>query len=126
LAGFSYTNGTGLSCAWFVLTSPTAGTQQLTNGALACDPQPGSPALAAVTVLLTSDGQPYTVVFGRVTDPLITAVAVVFSDGNFQTALPSAGGFIVAQPGALAANTITAINQQGNTVIQNIPQLPAG
>jgi hypothetical protein len=126
LQGFSYLSAGGLPCAGFLLTSITSGAWQPTNGALGCGVQPGDPALAAVTVIQTSDGQLYTLVFGRVADPTITAVAVIFSDGSPLSTPPNLGGFIVVKPGILGANAITAVNQLGNTVIQNIPQVQAG
>jgi hypothetical protein len=80
--------------------------------------------MAGLAFPLTSDGLLYTLIFGVVNDPTITAVAVVYSDGNYQTVSPMMGGFLIIRPGVLGATTITAVNQQGNTVIPNIPQLP--
>jgi hypothetical protein len=126
LQGFSYFSAGGLPCAGFLLTSFVNGAWQPTNGALGCGGQPGDPALAGVTVIQTSDGQLYTLVFGRVADPTITAIAVIFSDGSSLSATPNLGGFMVVKPGILGATAVTAVNQLGNTVIQNIPQVQAG
>lgn len=125
LYGFSYTGANGLPCAGFLLTAPVNGVWQPNNGALACAPQPGIPALASISLFATTDGQPYTIVFGRVEDPAVTAIAVVYADGSNQTVEPFLGGFLFAAPGLLEASVITAINQQGNTVIDNILQVPA-
>jgi len=125
IQGFSYDNASGLPCAGFLATSAASGVIQPTNGAIVCGDQPGIPALAAMWHFPTSDGQPYTLVFGRVEDPAIAAIAVVYSDNTNQMTTPSLGGFLVPQPGILGVNLITAISQEGNTVIDNIPQLPA-
>jgi hypothetical protein len=93
---------------------------------LGCGLAPTDIALAGVTPILTSDGQPYTVVFGIAVDPQVSAVAAVFSDGTPLTVEPVQGGFMIVRSGIHGANTITAVNPQGNTVIQNIPQVPAG
>ena len=86
--------------------------------------QPVAEALAAVTFILTSDEQAHTIVFGRVLDPTVTAIAVQFSDGESQQVAPLAGGFLLVRPGVAGANVITAINAEGNTVFPNIPQSP--
>lgn len=119
--GYSFTNAAGVPCVGFLLTSVTGGLQQPINGALLCAPAPDVTALASVWVFLTSDGQSFTLVFGRVEDPAISAVAVVFSDGSNRTVNPSLGGFLIAQPGIVDVNVVTAINAEGNTVIANIP-----
>ena len=41
-----------------------------------------------------------------------------------QTGTPVEGGFLLLKPGVLAVSRITAINAQGYTVIENIPQTP--
>ena len=124
LQGFSYTGAGGVPCAGFLLTALLNGVWQPNNGALVCAESPAAEALAAVTFFLTSDQQAYTIVFGRVLDPTVTAIAVQFSDGNSQQATPQAGGFLLVRPGVAGANVITAINAEGNTVFPNIPQSP--
>ncbi len=124
LQGFSYTGASGLPCAGFLLLAMVNGVWQPNNGALACTPQPGSNALAAVTFIATSDGQIFTIVFGRVDDPTISAIAVVYNDGTDQRVSPFLGGFLLVRAGVVSANVITAINAEGNTVIPNIPQSP--
>ena len=123
--GYSFTNAAGVPCVGFLLTSVTDGLQQPINGALVCAPAPDVTALASVWVFLTSDGQSFTLVFGRVEDPTVSAIAVVFSDGSNRTVNPSLGGFLVPQPGIMDVNVVTAINAEGNTVIAEIPLSPA-
>jgi hypothetical protein len=121
LYGYSYLSATGQSCTGFLLTPIVGGVEQPSlNGAQVC----GAAPMAGLAFPLTSDGLLYTLIFGVVNDPTITAVAVVYSDGNYQTVSPMMGGFLIIRPGVLGASTITAVNQQGNTVIPNIPQLP--
>lgn len=120
LLGFAFTEAGGLPCTGFLLVSATAN-----NGAVACATDLAATALASVSYISTSDGQPYTITFGRVLDPAITAVAVLFDDGSSQSVGPSAGGFMVLHPDIFSVVTITAIDAQGNTVIDNIPQIPA-
>lgn len=124
LQGFSYAGADGLPCAGFLLTSFANNTWTPTNGALICASQAGTVALAGVTFIATTDGAFYTMVFGRVENPTVTAVAVVYSDGTNQPISPSMGGFLLVKPGTLGVNTITAVDMQGNTVIPNIPQSP--
>ncbi len=124
LQGFSYSGADGLPCAGFLLTSFTNNVWTPTNGALICAQQAGTPALAGVTFIATTDGAFYTIVFGRVDNPAVTAVAVIYSDGTNQPVSPSMGGYMLVKPGTLGVNTITAIDVQGNTVIPNIPQSP--
>ena len=119
--GYSFTNAAGAPCVGFLLTAVAGGLQQPINGALVCAPAPDVTALAGVWVFLTSDGQSFTLVFGRVDDPSVSAVAAVFSDGSNRTVNPSLGGFLIAQPGIVDVNVVTAINAEGNTVIANIP-----
>jgi hypothetical protein len=123
--GYSFTNAAGASCVGFLLTAVADGLQQPINGALLCAPAPDVTALASVWVFLTSDGQSFTLVFGRVEDPTISAIAVVFSDGSNRTVNPSLGGFLIPQPGIMDVNVVTAINAEGNTVIAEIPLSPA-
>jgi len=124
LQGFSYTGLAGTPCAGYLLSVAANGVWQPNNGALVCADSPAAEALAAVTYFLTSNGQPTTIVFGRVMNPTVTAVAVLFSDGTSLQVAPQAGGFLVVRPDVVTANVITAINAEGNTVIPNIPQLP--
>ncbi len=124
LQGFSYTGADGLPCAGYLLLAQAGGAWQPNNGALACAESPATEALAAVTFFLTSDQQPQTIVFGRVLDPTVTAIAVQFSDGSSQQTAPQAGGFLLVRPGVAGANVITAINAEGNTIFPNIPQSP--
>jgi hypothetical protein len=124
LAGFSYANLNGLPCAGFLLMASAGGIWQPNNGALICAQQPGTEALSAVTFFLTSDGQAYTIVFGRVDNPAVSAIAVVYSDNSSQTANPVMGGFLILKPGVASVSVITAIDALGNTVIPNIPQSP--
>ena len=124
LQGFSYTGADGLPCTGYLLFAQAGGAWQPNNGALACAESPETEALAAVTFFLTSDQRPHTIVFGRVLDPTVTAIAIQFSDGTSQQTAPQAGGFLVAQSGVAGANVITAINAEGNTVFPNIPQSP--
>lgn len=124
VSGFSYTNTNGLPCTGYLLMTPGDGLWQLNNGALVCPSQAGAEALAAVTFFLTSDGQPYTITFGRVENTGVSAIAVIYTDNSSQTTSPVMGGFLVLQPGVVSVSVITAVNAQGNTVIPNIPQSP--
>lgn len=126
IASFSYANASSLPCVGFLLMAFVNGGWQMNNGALACAPQPGGDGLAVVTFFLTSDGQAYSIVFGRVENPVVSTVAVIYSDQSTQQVAPSSGGFVMFKAGVISASVITAINAQGNTVIQNIPQVPAG
>ena len=124
LQGFSYTGADGLPCAGYLLLAQAGGAWLPNNGALVCAESPQTEALAAVTFFLSSDHQPHTIVFGRVLDPTVTAIAIQFNDGTDQQTAPLAGGFLVVQPGVAGADVITAINAEGNTVFPNIPQSP--
>lgn len=124
IQGFSYSGQTGLPCAGFLLTAFINGVWQLNNGGLVCGDQPNADSLAAVTFFLASDGQPYTIAFGRVQNPTITSVATVYADGSSQPYTVSTGGFLVVNTGVLTVARITAIDAQGFTVIDNIPQTP--
>jgi hypothetical protein len=124
MQGFSYINLAGLPCAGFLVTATVGGLTQPINGGQACAPLPDTPAVASVTFFLTSDGQAYTVVFGRVQDPTISAIAVDYGDGSNQPYNPFMGGFLLVKAGVQSVITIAAINAQGFTVIDNIPQTP--
>jgi hypothetical protein len=124
LSGFSYNNLNGLPCTGYLLMASANGTWQPNNGALVCAQQPDTQALSAVTFFLTSDSQPYSIVFGRVDNPAVSAIAVIYSDNSSQTVNPIQGGFLILKPGVVSASVITAIDGLGNTVIPNIPQSP--
>ncbi len=124
LQGFSYSSANGSPCVGFLLTALTNGVWQPSYGAQICAPQPDGQALAGVTFFPTSDGAVYTIVFGRVADPSISAVAVMYADGSNQTVNPFMGGFLLVKAGVHSATTITAVNAEGYTVIANIPQTP--
>lgn len=125
LQGFSYTSVGEMPCTGFLLTAFTNGIWQPVNGALLCAAQPGIQALASVRLFATSAGAPYTIVFGRVEDPAISAVAVIYNDGSTQNVNTFMGGFLLVKPGIFSANVITAIDALGNTVIDNISQSEA-
>ena len=124
LQGFSYQTDLGSPCAGFLLTSFVNNVWQPTYGAQACAADAASEALAGVTFFPTSAGEVFTVVFGRVTDPAVSAVAVVFDDGTNQTITPAQGGFLVVRSGVHSVALITGIDAEGYTVIENIPQTP--
>jgi hypothetical protein len=124
LYGFSYTNLAGQPCAGFLLTGFVNGVWQPTNGGVVCSPQAGAQEIAGVTPFLTSDGQPYTITFGRVDNPTVSAVALVYDDGSTDSVSLLNGGFVFVRAGITGVTTITAIDTLGNTVIPNIPQLP--
>ncbi|MBN1564528.1 MAG: hypothetical protein JXA10_11855 [Anaerolineae bacterium] len=122
--GFSYTNLTGLPCAGFLLTGFVNGIWQPTNGAVVCAPQLGVPGIVGVMPFLASDGQPYTVTFGRVDNATVSAVALVYEDGSSDSVSVVNGGFMFVRVGITGATRITAIDALGNTVIADITQLP--
>lgn len=124
LQGFSYATASGNPCVGFLLTALTNGVWQPSYGAQICAPQPSEPALAGVTFFPTSDGAVYTIVFGWVADPTVSAVAVIYADGTDQSVNPVMGGFLLVRPGVHSATTITAVNAEGYTVIDNIAQTP--
>jgi hypothetical protein len=124
LSGFSFGNLNELPCTGYLLLASANGAWQPNNGALVCAQQPDTQALSAVTFFLGSDGQPYSIVFGRVDNPAVSAIAVVYSDNSSQTVNPTQGGFLVLKPGVVSVSVITAIDALGNTVIPNIPQSP--
>lgn len=123
LYGFSYTNQNGEPCVGFLLTALINGGWQPNNGGLSCGTA-GTPAVAGVTFFSLSDGQPYTIAFGRVDDPAVSAVAIVYQDNSTQSTNLTQGGFMFLKPGVAGASVITAIDAFGNTVIENIPQVP--
>ncbi len=128
LESFTYRDAQGVPCAGWLLTAFQDGTWIPVNGALSCAPQPGTPALASVSLFPTTDGTPYIIVFGRVQEPTVSAVAIVYTDGENSTTQPVNGGFLFLREGLFDVSTVvyrlTAINAQGNTVIDNIPILP--
>ena len=124
LQGFSYQTEQGLRCAGFLLTSVVNAVWQPTYGAQICAQDVANQALAGVTFFPTSSGAIYTIAFGTVVDPSITAIAVVFDDGTNQTVTRVQGGFLVVRPGVSGVTTITAIDAEGFTAIDNIPQTP--
>jgi hypothetical protein len=123
LLGYSYETPGGAPCAGFLLMSLVNDVWQPSNGAKTCAQPPLAGALAAATFFSTSDGNLYTIVFGRVDNTAVAAVAVMFDDGSTQNATPL-GGFLLVKPGVAGAQVITAIDALGNTVIANIPQTP--
>ena len=124
LVGFSYTGMAGTPCSGYVLLAYQAGIWSPNNGATACAPQADAMSQAAFTFILTSDGQPYTTVFGRVQDPTVTAVAAVYDDGGTLSASVVGGGFMLVRPVVVSPTTLTAIDALGNTVITAIPFSP--
>lgn len=124
LYGFSYTNMAGLPCTGFLLTALVSGVWQPNNGGVVCAPQPGTAALAGVTFFLTSDGQPYTIAFGRADDPTVSALGIVYEDGSSDSMSSLNGGFLFIRAGVAGVQVITAIDSLGNTVIPNVPQSP--
>ncbi len=123
LYGFSYTNQNNEPCVGYLLTAFTNGVWQPNNGGLSCGPV-GTEALAGETFFITSDGQTYTIVFGRVDNATVTALAIVYDDASNQTTDPVQGGFIFLKPGVAGSAIITAVDAFGNTVIVSIPVLP--
>ena len=124
LYGFSYTNLAGLPCAGYLLTGFINGVWQPTNGGVACASQAGMTSLAGVTFFLTSDGQSFTIAFGRSDDPTVSAFGIVYEDSSADSVSSLNGGFLFVRAGIAGVNVITAIDSLGNTVIPNIPQLP--
>jgi len=119
LLAFNYTSAAGQRCAGFML-SAAPGTPS-DNGAVACADDPAAGAFAGTTLFLTSDGQPYSILFGQVFDPTIAAIAAVYADGNSAQTQPIQGGYAIVTPGITEVSTITAIDPTGNTVIPTIP-----
>ena len=124
LLGFSYTGMAGTPCSGYLLLAYQNGVWLPTNGTAVCAPQPEVTAQSAFTFILTSDGQPYTIVFGRVQAPSVTAVAAVYDDGGAFNAQVVGGGFMLVRPGVSGPTALTAIDALGNTVIATIPISP--
>ncbi len=124
LLGFSYTGAAGTPCSGYLLLAYQNGVWSPNNGATACAAQADALAQAAFTFILTSDGQPYTVVFGRVQNPSVTAVAALYDDGGTFSASVVGGGFMLVRPGVAGPTALTAIDALGNTVITTIPISP--
>lgn len=127
LKGFSYTDAVNNPCAGFMIAMQDAfgGWQATETGAVVCADQPAVNAVVATFLFLTTDGQPHTIVFGRVQNPSITAVRVQFDDGSSQTASVSLGGFLVIKEGVAGATTITGLDAQQNVILPNIQPSPA-
>jgi len=128
LQAFSYTNQNGAKCAGFLLLAFPGGIRQPQNdnGAKGCEAQTGQNALVGSSVIVTSDGQPHTIVVGRVVDPAVTALAAQFSDGTTETANPIDGGFLMVKAGLAQVINVTAIDILSNTVILSLPVVPVG
>ncbi len=124
LLGFSYTGMAGTPCSGYLLLAYQNGTWAPNNGATACASQADAVGQAAFTFILTSDGQAYTVVFGRVQNPSVTAVAALYDDGGTFSAQVVGGGFMLVRPGVAGPTTLTAVDALGNTVIAAIPISP--
>jgi hypothetical protein len=120
LHAFSYTGAVGEPCAGFLLTA-VPGTPS-DNGAIACSPDPAAGVFAGVTLLLTSDGQPYSIAFGQVLDPTIAAITAIFDDGTTNQTQPVQGGFFIAVPGVAPLTGLTAQDPTGTTIIEQVPQ----
>lgn len=120
--GFRYENAQALPCAGWLLFPPASAGQQPINGGLVCAADATMSAFAGWTPFLTSDGQPYTVILGRVTVPGVTAVSAVSAAGTSVNTFVSNQGFVMFTSGIQEINTITAINAEGNTVIADVPQ----
>ena len=120
--GFRYENGGGLPCAGWLLFPPVSMGQQPINGGLVCTGDPAQSSFVGWTPFLTSDGQPFTVVVGRVGDPSITAVAAINAGGASVDTFVSNSSFLMLENGVQEIVTATAINAQGNTVIAALPQ----
>ncbi|MBN1681903.1 MAG: hypothetical protein JW966_16620 [Anaerolineae bacterium] len=125
LFGFSFSDVNALPCAGFLLATVVNGAWQPNNGALVCAATPDVVAQASISLFATSDGQPYTIVFGRVENPAISALTVVYTDNSNQTVAPTTGGFLLVAPGILDAANIVALDAGGNTIIASIPTSPA-
>jgi len=119
LQAFTYTSATGQPCAGFLLSAAQGVASD--NGAVACADLAAG-AFAGVTLFLTSDGQPHSIVFGQVFDPTISAIAVIYADGASAQTQPVQGGYAIVTPGIAEVSAITAIDPTGNTVIPSISQ----
>lgn len=119
LHAFTYTGASGELCAGFLLSAVPGAPSD--NGALACADDPGVGMFAGVTLLLTSDGQPFSITFGQVFDPTIAAVTAVYTDGTLNQTQPIEGGYLIATPGIAELSDLTAQDPAGNTIISQIP-----
>lgn len=125
LVGFSYNGLSGTSCAGFAVLASPGGVWQLTDsGALFCTVDPSAEAFAANTFFLTSDGQPNTIVFGRVNNASVSTVRVLFDDGNSQAVNVAMGGFLVVKPGVASPTTLIGVDAQGNVILSDIQHSP--
>lgn len=125
LVGFSYNGLAGTPCAGFVVLASPSGFWQLTDsGALFCTSDPAAGAFAANTFFLTSDGQPNTIVFGRVNNASVSTVRVLFDDGNSHSAGVAMGGFLVVKPGVASPTTLIGVDAQGNVILSDIQHSP--
>lgn len=120
LQAFTYSGAAGEPCAGFLL-SAVPGTPS-DNGAVACAEDLAAGAFAGVTLFLTSDGQPYSIVFGQVFDPTVSAITVIYTDGSSASAPPVQGGYVLVTPGIAEVSAIIGVDPAGNTVIPNVPQ----
>ncbi len=125
LLGFLYSGALGTPCSGYLLLAYQNGVWLPTNGTTSCAPQPDVVAQAAFTFILASDGQAYTIVFGRVQNPSVTAVVAVYDDGGTLSGQVVSGGFMLVRPGVAGLAALTAIDAQGNTVIAAVPFSPA-
>lgn len=120
LYAFTYSGAAGELCAGFLLSAIPG--QPADNGALACADDPSVGVFAGTTLLLTSDGQPYSITFGQVFDPTIAAITAVYTDGTSNQTQPIEGGYLIATPGIVELSDITAQDPAGNTILSQIPQ----
>jgi hypothetical protein len=126
LKGFSYTDAANNPCAGFVVAALIGGGWQATeSGAVVCAAQPTADAVAASFLFLTSDGQPHTIVFGRVQNPAVAAMNVLFDDGSSQTVAVISGGFLVVKEGVAGATMVSGLDAQQTIIMPNIPLSPA-
>lgn len=128
LQGFAYTNQNNTLCTGFLLMAYPNGVRQSQNdnGAKGCEVQSGLGGLAGASMLVTSDGQPHTLVVGRVLDATVNAVAAEFSDGTSLPATPVSGNFMIVKSGLAQIVNVTAIDALGNFVMISVPQVPVG
>ncbi len=125
LVGFSYTGAAGVPCVgYLLLTSADGGWRATDSGALTCAQATPVETLAANTFILTTDGQPNTLVFGRLQDPAVTQVQVTFDDGSSESGPVASGGFLVIKPGVASPTAIAGLDAQGNPVLPDIPYSP--
>ena len=120
LHAFTYSGAAGEPCAGFLL-SAVPGTPS-DNGAIACAADPGAGVFGGSTLLLTSDGQPYSIVFGQVFDPTVAAITAAYADGTTNQAQPVQGGYFIATPGIAELTGLSAQDPTGATIIDPIPQ----